>query len=64
VEIPEGGGTLSVVSVLDAAGRELMRLLPGEGQSATCDLRALSSGIYYLRVLTSESLFVNKVVKN
>ena len=64
VEIPEGGGTLSVVSVLDAAGRELMRMLPGEGQSATCDLRALSSGIYYLRVLTSESLFVNKVVKN
>lgn len=64
VEIPANEGTLSVISVIDASGRELFRTLANKGQTATCDLQALPSGIYYMRVLTSEDIFVNKIVRN
>src|SRR5690606_16235534 len=60
VHIKGLSGSSSLVSVLDMAGRDLLRL---EGMTETIDISKLAPGLYTIRVTEGEYTWFGKITK-
>lgn len=59
VTVEVEGGNPMQITVLDATGRELMR-----SSERTLDLGTFSAGVYYIRVVGENGVWMKKVLKN